>query len=78
MPYLNNSSNWHIREELLNVFILCFLKSRNFYDFDSMQVIEAFVLLLNDQKDKVRLMAKEALVTYASIGNKFSFKEIIF
>eukprot|EP00347_Sterkiella_histriomuscorum_P009023 403342823 len=78
LPYVNNSSNWHIREELLNVFILCFLKSRNFYEFDSIQIIESFVLLLNDQKDKVRLMAKEALATYASIGNKFSFKEIIF
>lgn len=35
-------------------------------------------MLLKDQKDKVRLMTKEALVAYASIGNKFSIKEIVF
>jgi len=27
LPYLNNSSNWHIREELLNLLIKCFLTS---------------------------------------------------
>jgi hypothetical protein len=35
LPYLNNSSNWHVREELLNVLMICFLKSRSFYDFDA-------------------------------------------
>jgi len=35
LPYLNNSSNWHIREELLNVLIITFLKCKNFYDFDA-------------------------------------------
>ena len=29
LPYLNNSSNWHIREELLNLLIRCFLTSQN-------------------------------------------------
>ena len=48
LPYLNNSSNWHIREELLNILIICFLKSRNFYDFDAFQVIEAILKLFRD------------------------------
>jgi hypothetical protein len=75
---LNNSSNWHIREELLNVLIICFLKSRSFYDFDAFQVIEAMVKLLRDQKERIQLIALEALVSYSSIGNKFSIKEIIY
>ena len=25
LPYLNNSSNWHIREELLQLLMKCFL-----------------------------------------------------
>ena len=29
LPYLNNSSNWHIREELLNLLIKCFLHSQD-------------------------------------------------
>lgn len=29
LPYLNNSSNWHIREELLNLLIKCFLKAED-------------------------------------------------
>jgi hypothetical protein len=48
IPYLSNSSNWHIREELLNVLIICFLKSRNFYDFDTFLVIESLIKLLKD------------------------------
>jgi len=35
-------------------------------------------MLMKDPKDRVRLMAKEAIVAYASIGNKFSVKEIAF
>jgi hypothetical protein len=33
-PYLSNSSNWHIREELLNVLIISFIKSGSFDDFE--------------------------------------------
>jgi hypothetical protein len=35
LPYLNNSSNWHIREELLNLLIKCFLHSQDQNEFDS-------------------------------------------
>lgn len=48
IPYLNNSSNWHIREELLNVLIICFLKSGNIYDFEPIQVCDGILRLLND------------------------------
>lgn len=35
LPYLNNSSNWHIREELLHLLIKCFLTSKDTNEFDS-------------------------------------------
>ena len=58
--------------------IICFLKSRNFYDFDAFQVIESIIqLLLKDSKERIKALALEALVTYSSIGNKFSVKEIV-
>lgn len=78
LPYLNNSSNWHIREELLNVIIICFLKSKNFYDFNPFQIIEAILRMFGDQKERIKLMALETLVAYSSIGNKFSVKEIVY
>jgi hypothetical protein len=78
LPYLNSSTNWHIREELLNVLIICFLRSKNFYDFDAFQVIEAILALLNDSKERIRLLSLEALSAYSSIGNKFSVKEILY
>lgn len=43
LPYLYNSSSWHIREELLNVLIICFLKSKNFYEFDPYKIFEALL-----------------------------------
>lgn len=78
LPYLNNSTNWHIREELLNVLMICFLKSRNFYDFDAFLLIEAILKLLRDTKERIKLLAVETLVAYASIGNKFSIKEVVY
>lgn len=41
LPYLNNSSNWHIREELLNLLIKCFLKSKDQNEFDSYQILDS-------------------------------------
>ncbi len=78
LPYLNNSSNWHIREELLMVIMRCFLISRNFYEFDAFKVTEAILNLLQDPKERIRIVAIEALVAYQSIGNKFSIKEIVY
>jgi hypothetical protein len=48
IPYLTNSTNWHIREELLNLLMICFLTSKNFYEFDSYQLIEAILKLFQD------------------------------
>lgn len=48
LPYLNNSTNWHIREELLNVIIISLLKAQSIYDFDSYQILNGIIRLLND------------------------------
>lgn len=48
IPYMNNSSNWHIREELLNVIIICLLKAQNICDFDPYQICNGILRLLND------------------------------
>jgi len=40
LPYLNNSSSWHIREELLNLLIRSFLTSNDIEaEFDSYQIL---------------------------------------
>ena len=50
LPYLCNSSSWHVREELLNVLIICFLKSKNIeafgnsvYEFDQYKILEVLL-----------------------------------
>jgi len=78
LPYLNNSSSWHVREELLNVLIHCFLKSKNFFEFDSYAILESLLKSLDDSKERNRFIALEAIVAFSSIGNKFSTKEIIY
>ena len=78
LPYLNNSSSWHVREELLNVLILCFLRSKNIFEFDQYSVLEALLRGLDDQKERNRFIALEAIVAFASIGNKIGTREIIY
>ena len=78
LPYLNNSSSWHVREELLNVLIICFLQSRNIFEFDQYAILEALLRSLEDPKERNRFIALEAIVAFSSIGNKLSMKEIIF
>jgi hypothetical protein len=43
LPYLNNSSNWHIREELLFLLIKCFLVSNDPKEFDSYQILDSTI-----------------------------------
>ena len=43
LPYLNNSSNWHIREELLNLLIRCFLSTRDQGEFDCFQILDSIL-----------------------------------
>ena len=70
LPYLNNSSSWHVREEMLNVLIICFLKSKNIFEFDSYAILEALLRALEDPKERNRFIALEAIVAFSSIGNK--------
>ena len=78
LPYLNNSSNWHIREELLNLLIRCFLVSQDPNEFDSYQVVDSVIQLLSDNKNKIRVLALEAIAAFASIGNKNTILEMLF
>ena len=77
LPYLNNSSNWHVREELLNVLIICLLKSQSLYDFDSFQICNGIIRLLNDQKERIQLVAMEAIAAFAEIAEKQTVREIV-
>ena len=78
-PYLNNSSNWHIREELLNVLIISFLKAKSLYEFEPYQICDSILRLLNDQKERIQLVAMEAIAAFQSISgeNKSLIREVI-
>ena len=78
LPYLNNSSNWHIREELLNLLIKCFLSSVDQNEFDSYQIMDSILQLFNDTKEKIRNLALEAIATYASISDRNRISEVMF
>lgn len=51
LPYLNSPS-WHIREEVLHLIMVSFLKNTN--DFDYMTVLDQIAKLLDDPKSTVR------------------------
>ena len=78
LPYLNNSSNWHIREELLNLLIKSFLRSTDTYEFDSYQILDSILQLFNDNKEKIRNLALEAIAAFASIGYDTQINEVLF
>ena len=78
LPYLNNSSNWHIREELLNLLIKCFLSSVDQNEFDSYQIMDSILQLFNDTKEKIRNLALEAIATFASISDRNRISEVMF
>jgi hypothetical protein len=78
LPYLNNSSSWHIREELLNLLIKCFLKSQDKTEFDAYQILDSILQLFNDNKEKIRNLALEAIAAFASIGYDKKINEILF
>ena len=78
LPYLNNSSNWHIREELLHLLIKCFLRSQDQNEFDSYQILDSIVQLFNDTKEKIRNLALEAIAAFASIGDRSKISEVMF
>lgn len=78
LPYLNNSSNWHIREELLHLLIKCFLKSQDQNEFDSYQILDSVLQLFSDTKEKIRNLSLEAIAAFASIGQPQKINEILF
>lgn len=79
LPYLNNSSNWHIREELLNLLIRCFLVGNTDQsEFDCYQILDSILQLLNDNKEKIRNLALEAIAAFASIGQVNKISEVLF
>ena len=78
LPYLNNSSNWHIREELLHLLIKCFLSTKEPKEFDSYQILDSILRLFGDKKEKIRNLALEAIAAFASIGDRKKVNEILY
>ena len=78
LPYLNNSSNWHIREELLNLLIKCFLTAADPAEFDSYQILDSIIQLFDDNKEKIRNLALEAVAGYATVIGSQKVSEIMF
>lgn len=77
LPYLNNSSNWHIREELINLLIRCFLTLHDKTEFSSIQVLDSLLqLLIKDQNDKIRSLALESIVAFSSVFYKSAEKNV--
>ena len=75
LPYLVNSNSWHVREKLLYVLIICFLKTQKFAnsienEFDSYTIISALLKMLDDQKERIQFTALEAIVSFVSISNR--------
>lgn len=54
LPYLYNN-NWHIREEILKLFIVSFLKGEN--KFESTHIIDVLANCLNDDVAKIKFTA---------------------
>lgn len=76
MPYLG-SSNWHIREEVLHLMIVSFLRNSN-DDLDYYTVVDSIAKLLDDPKSKVRFTCTETLATLALKGDKSKVSEICY
>jgi hypothetical protein len=76
IPYLA-SNKWHIREEVLELIILCFLEAKNSLEYelliseiDYASLIQRIIKLIHDDKAKVVQIAFEAVATLAHIGDK--------
>ena len=76
--YLKNSTNWHVREELLNALTIWFIKGQSDFEHEPAQIMETLISLMDDQKDRVRSLAQECLVAYSYYVNKYNFKELLF
>lgn len=65
LPYIYNN-NWHIREEILNLMIISFLWGPN--EIDSSRIIDTLATCLNDEKPKIKFVAREALAALCFKG----------
>ncbi len=75
IPYLSSPS-WHIREEVLHLVMVSFLKNTN--DFDYMTVLDAIAKLLDDPKSTVRFTCRETLAALVFKGNKNRVTEVLY
>ena len=75
LPYLGSAS-WHIREEVLHLILVSFLKGRN--DFDYFAIVDAIAKLLDDPKSTVRFTCRETLTTLVLKGDKNRVSEILY
>jgi hypothetical protein len=60
------------------VLVICFLKAKSYYSFEAYPIVEGVIKLMGDSKERIKMLALETLAVYASIGNKFSVKEIVY
>ena len=68
MPYFVTAlghRNWHIREEVLMVFITAMLIANENFDYDFLKLIEPVAKCLDDEKSKVQYVASETLAVMA-------------
>ena len=75
IPYLGSTS-WHIREEVLHLIMVSFLKNTN--DFDYFSVIDSIAKLLDDQKSTVRFTCRETLAALVIKGQKNRVTEVLY
>ena len=67
LPYLGSTS-WHIREEVLHLILVSFLKSKN--DIDYYAVVDPIAKLLDDPKSTVRFTCRETIAALVFKGDK--------
>ena len=55
------SGNWHIREEILHVFLASMLLINEYFNYDFIDLVGPVAELLDDDKAKIRFVASETL-----------------
>jgi hypothetical protein len=61
------SANWHVREEVLLIFITAMLTIDHNIQFDFLTLIQPIAKLLDDEKTKIRFVASETLAVIAHV-----------
>jgi hypothetical protein len=74
-PYLN-SSNWHVREEILHLILISILNGIE--DIDYYLVVDSIAKLLDDQKSTVRFTWRETLAALVLKGDQKKVCEILY